>query len=125
MLFSPAVTVGRIRLVGLLIAATTLLTCRGAEAVSEDATQKEAEEYLVEYLRIDTSNPPGNETAAARFLQQILKREGIDAKLVGSNPARQSVIARLSSGTTEPALVLLHHMDVVPADPALWTIPPF
>ena len=52
---------------------------------------------LISYLRIDTSNPPGNETAGARFLQGLLTREGIDAKLVGSDPARQSVYARLVS----------------------------
>lgn len=114
-----------LRRIALLFAATALLTCRGAEAVPEDSALKEAEEYLVQYLRLDTSNPPGNESVAARFLQEILRKEGIEARLVGSNPARQSVYARLSSGTREPALVLLHHMDVVPADAAQWTIPPF
>ena len=52
-------------------------------------------------------------------------REGIDAKLVGSNPARQSVYARLSSGTNEKALLLLHHIDVVPVEMSEWKKPPF
>ena len=77
------------------------------------------------YLRIDTSNPPGNETAGARFLQQLLIKDGIDAKLVGSDPKRQSVYARLASGSNEKALVLLHHIDVVPAVASEWTKPPF
>ena len=107
----------------LLIAA--LCQCRGAEAVGENPAEQEAQQYLVRYLQIDTSNPPGNETAAARFLQEILQREGIEALLIGTDPARQSVYARLRSGTTTPALLLLHHLDVVPADPSQWTVPPF
>ena len=55
----------------------------------------------------------------------MLVREGIDAKLVGSNPARQSVYARLSSGTNEKALLLLHHIDVVPVNISEWKKPPF
>jgi acetylornithine deacetylase/succinyl-diaminopimelate desuccinylase-like protein len=86
---------------------------------------REAEDHFVSYLRIDTTNPPGNETDGARFLQQLLIKEGIDAKLVGSNPKRQSVYARLRSGTNEKALVLLHHIDVVPVAASEWTKPPF
>lgn len=99
--------------------------CRRAEGVDRDPLAAEAEDNLVSYLRIDTTNPPGNETNGARFLQQLLVREGIDAKLVGSNPQRQSVYARLSSGTNEKALLLLHHIDVVPVAPQEWTKPPF
>jgi acetylornithine deacetylase/succinyl-diaminopimelate desuccinylase-like protein len=99
--------------------------CRGARSATENPADKEAEDYLVRYIRIDTSNPPGNETAAARFLQEILQKEGIDAQLVGSNPARQSLYARVRSGTSAPALLLLHHLDVVPANPAHWSVPPF
>ena len=55
----------------------------------------------------------------------MLSKEGIETKLVGSNPARQSIYARLSSGTNEKALVLLHHIDVVPAVASEWAQPPF
>lgn len=85
----------------------------------------EAEDNLVSYIRIDTTNPPGNETNGARFLQQLLVKEGIDAKLVGSDPQRQSVYARLRSGSNEKALLLLHHIDVVPVAANEWTKPPF
>ncbi len=101
------------------------LHCRRARGVERDPVEREAEENLVNYLRIDTSNPPGNETAAARFIQQLLAREGIEAWLVGDDPKRQSVYARLVSGSNEKALLLLHHMDVVPVDAARWTKPPF
>lgn len=85
----------------------------------------EAVNALTAYLRIDTSNPPGNETAGARFLQQMLVKEGIDAKLIGRDPRRQSVYARLRSGSKEKALLLLSHVDVVPAAADEWTKPPF
>lgn len=107
------------------IAAVAVSTCRKAEGVAQDPVEREAENNLVAYLQIDTSNPPGNETAGARFLQQLLIKEGIEARLVGSNPSRQSVYARLSSGTNEKALVLLHHIDVVPVVASEWTKPPF
>ncbi|HEV7919721.1 MAG TPA: M20/M25/M40 family metallo-hydrolase [Thermoanaerobaculia bacterium] len=99
--------------------------CRDAEGGSRDPIDREAEDALVQYLRIDTSNPPGNETAGARFLQQLLTRDGIPSQLVGSDPARQSLYARLTSGTNEKALLLLHHIDVVPAVAGEWTKPPF
>ena len=84
------------------------LHCRRAGGVERDPVEREAEENLVNYLRIDTSNPPGNESAGARFLQQLMIKEGIDARLFGDDPARQSVYARLASGSNEKALLLLH-----------------
>ncbi|HEU4886862.1 MAG TPA: M20/M25/M40 family metallo-hydrolase [Thermoanaerobaculia bacterium] len=110
--------------VALLLAAT--LSCRNAEGVAKDPVEQEAEDAFVAYLRIDTTNPPGNETAGATYLRDLLVKDGIDAKLVGDDPKRQAVYARLSSGaTSEKALLLLSHIDVVPADPALWRNPPF
>lgn len=102
-----------------------LAGCTRAESASKDPVEKEAEDALVGYIRIDTTNPPGNETAGAKYLQDIFLKDGIDAKLIGSDPARQSVYARLSSGTQEKALLLLHHIDVVPATASEWTQPPF
>src|SRR5438105_4020634 len=101
------------------------LNCRKASGSEDKRNEREAEAALIAYLRIDTTNPPGNETGGARFLQQLLAREGIEAKLIGSNPARQSVYARIASGSNEKALLLLHHIDVVPSAAAEWTKPPF
>jgi acetylornithine deacetylase/succinyl-diaminopimelate desuccinylase-like protein len=99
--------------------------CRRAAGGDRDPLDREAEDALVQYLRIDTSNPPGNETAGAKFLQQLLAKEGIETRLLGADPSRQSLYARLRSGTTEKALLLLHHIDVVPAPASEWTKPPF
>jgi len=115
----------RLALLPLLFCLFGSFQCRRAAAGNGDPVEREAEAALVSYLRIDTSNPPGNETAGARFLQQLLAKEGIEAKLVGSDPNRQSVYARLVSGTNEKALILLHHIDVVPASASEWTKPPF
>ncbi|HKR63816.1 MAG TPA: M20/M25/M40 family metallo-hydrolase [Thermoanaerobaculia bacterium] len=101
------------------------LQCRRAESIERDPLDAEAEEALVAYLRIDTTNPPGNETAGATFLRDLLVKNGIDAKLVGDDPKRQGVYARLVSGSNEKALLLLSHIDVVPADVARWRNPPF
>ncbi len=115
----------RLAVLPLLFCMFATVQCRRAAGGDSDPVEREAESALIAYLRIDTSNPPGNETAGARFLQQLLVKEGIDARLIGADPARQSVYARLPSGTNEKALVLLHHIDVVPVVAGEWTKPPF
>jgi acetylornithine deacetylase/succinyl-diaminopimelate desuccinylase-like protein len=87
--------------------------------------KKEALSTFQAYLRLDTSNPPGNELPSARFLKQILDREGIENQLfdLGNNRANLYAILR-GNGSAKP-LVFLHHMDVVPADPQYWSFPPF
>jgi acetylornithine deacetylase/succinyl-diaminopimelate desuccinylase-like protein len=111
--------------IALLLLLAAPMRCRQAEGVARDPIDREAEDALVQYLRIDTSNPPGNESAGAEFLRQLLAKDGIEARLVGSDPKRQSLYARLPSGTNEKALLLLHHIDVVPVVPGEWTKPPF
>ncbi len=91
-------------------------------------TAKMADEALRlerEYLRINTTNPPGNEVQTMRFFASILKKEGIPFDTAVSGPGRGNVWARLKGSGNEPALVLLHHMDVVPADTAYWDVSPF
>jgi acetylornithine deacetylase/succinyl-diaminopimelate desuccinylase-like protein len=86
---------------------------------------EESVRWLSEYIRIDTSNPPGREGQAAEYLAQILRREGIPARVIPTLPGRANVYARLSGRTKAGALALVHHMDVVPADPEAWSVPPF
>lgn len=89
------------------------------------ALGREAIDVLSRYLRIDTTNPPGNETPAARFLKDILDREGIEARVIEAVPGRGNVYARLRGDGTRPAVVLLNHVDVVPADRRYWSVDPF
>lgn len=114
-----------VALLATIVAVLPGLSCRRGEAVDRDPVETEAEELLVRYLRIDTSNPPGNETRGARFFKEVLDREQIASRLLGDDPNRQSIYARLESGSEAPALLLLHHLDVVPADPSEWSVPPF
>jgi len=95
-----------------------------AEPVAEPVPISEAVAWLQEYLRIDTTNPPGNETAAVEFLARILKAEGIRYSTAEPAPGRKSLWARLEGGD-EPALLLLHHSDVVTADGEYWDVDPF
>lgn len=108
-----------------LLVAGVLTSCREANGVASDPIDHEAEEALVAYLKIDTSNPPGNETSGATYLRDLLVKDGVQARLVGADPQRQGVYARLSSGSKEKALLLLSHIDVVPADATAWRNPPF
>jgi acetylornithine deacetylase/succinyl-diaminopimelate desuccinylase-like protein len=92
------------------------------------ATQAEAVDALRQYLRIDTSNPPGNELATARFLKAFLEKEGIEAQILDTaelGPGRANLYARLKGNGTKRAIALVQHMDVVPVTPAYWTVPAF
>jgi len=112
-------------IVAIALLLTLPLRCREATGAAQDPLEREAEDAFVAFLRIDTSNPPGNETAGAAFLRDLFVKNGIEAQLVGDDPKRQGVYARLVSGSKEPALLLLSHIDVVPADASVWTRPPF
>jgi acetylornithine deacetylase/succinyl-diaminopimelate desuccinylase-like protein len=80
---------------------------------------------LRQYVRIDTSNPPGNELPGARFLAGILAKEGIRAEIIESAPGRASVYARIAGKQRGDGLLLLNHIDVVPATREGWARPPF
>ena len=86
--------------------------------------QDEAVQRGREYLQINTTNPPGNENRTMQFFARIFAQEGIPFDTASSAPGRGNIWARLKGGA-EPALVLLHHMDVVPADPTHWDVDPF
>jgi acetylornithine deacetylase/succinyl-diaminopimelate desuccinylase-like protein len=98
-----------------------LSLCLSASVLADLAEQ--APERLAEYIRIDTTNPPGNETAGVAFLAGILDAAGIRYETAESAPGRGNLWARLEGGD-EPALVLLHHIDVVSADPRYWQVDP-
>lgn len=94
-------------------------------AVARAVPAEEALRWLREYVQIDTTNPPGNERLAAEYLAGILAAEGIDSRFLVSPGGRTSLYARVSSQRSQGgALVLLHHLDVVPAS-ADWRQPPF
>jgi acetylornithine deacetylase/succinyl-diaminopimelate desuccinylase-like protein len=85
----------------------------------------DAVKHLANLIRIDTTNPPGNETPAAEYLAEIFSGCGLPPQVIGPEPARKSVIARLHGDGSKPPLLLAAHTDVVPAEPASWKHPPF
>ncbi len=80
-------------------------------------------ERLMDYIEVDTTNPPGNETRGAEFFAAIFDAAGIDYETAESAPGRGNIWARLDGGD-EPGVVLLHHMDVVPATASEWDTDP-
>jgi acetylornithine deacetylase/succinyl-diaminopimelate desuccinylase-like protein len=116
------------RLCPALLFAAPISAQQTPRAVDWDAITREATEILAEYLRIDTSNPPGNELAGAQFLQRVLAREGIEAQILDEDvlgPGRANLYARVRGDGSKRAVALVHHIDVVPASPEYWTVPPF
>ncbi|MBM4311482.1 MAG: M20/M25/M40 family metallo-hydrolase [Deltaproteobacteria bacterium] len=89
-----------------------------------ERTAAEAAELLSAYIQINTVNPPGNETEGARFLQDILKRNGIGSEIIESKPGRGSLVSGCTAGAV-PEIMLLHHIDVVQAEAGRWQVEPF
>ena len=92
------------------------------------ALAKQAEGWLADLIRINTTNPPGNEQAAAKYIVGILEKEGITPEILEVAPGRSAVLARLRSAVMpDPsrAVLLVAHMDVVGVERAKWSVDPF
>jgi acetylornithine deacetylase/succinyl-diaminopimelate desuccinylase-like protein len=99
-----------------------------SEAPDWSALNDEALHTLSEYIKVNTTDPPGNELDAVHFLKAILDKEGIPAQVydtaeLGAN--RGNLYARLKGNGSKKAVALVHHMDVVPVAPAFWSVDPF
>lgn len=75
-------------------------------------------------VRINTANPPGNETVAAQYLKNVLERDRIPAKLLALEPARANLVARIKGDGSARPVALLGHTDVVPYERSRWTVNP-
>ncbi len=111
------------------IAALAALLCTipsaGATDIDWADVERQATDFLSAYIQIDTTNPPGNESAAAQFLTGRFRQAGIEAETFESQPGRGSVLARLKGSGGGRPVILLNHLDVVPASPDGWDVPPF
>lgn len=116
------------RMVTLLL---LLLPCSAplrAQAPDWKALDDETLRLLSDYVKVNTTNPPGNELDGARFLKRILDREGIEAQLLDTaelGPNRGNLYARLRGNGSKKAVALVSHMDVVPVAPSFWSVDPF
>src|SRR6185503_8688672 len=94
-----------------------------------NALTNETVRVLSDYIKINTTNPPGNELQAARFLKQILDKEGIEARILDTAElapsGRANLYARIKGNGSKKAIALVHHMDVVPVTPAFWSVDAF
>src|SRR5436189_5429761 len=87
--------------------------------------REEATDLLQRLIRLDTVNPPGNETIAADLLRNYLAESGVDAELYAKVPERANLVARIPGRAEGPRLLLLSHTDTVVADPVEWQLDPW
>ncbi len=93
--------------------------------MNDDVLLEEAVRYLQEYIRINTVNPPGNEIEGARFFQKVFEKESISCRVFEPSPGRGNLLATLKGTGTKKPVLLLNHMDVVPAEKDQWEVDPF
>ena len=93
-----------------------------------NAVRDETVGMMQQYFRNNTTNPPGNELQTALWLKAVLEKEGFETQIldtVSLGAGRANFYARLKGNGSKKAIALVHHMDVVPANPAYWSHPPF
>ena len=95
------------------------------ENIAWEQYHDQAVHLLQEYIRLDTSNPPGNEVKAAEFFHRLFEAQGIPNTVFTYAPGRANLYAVLKGDGSLRPLVLLNHMDVVRAEPKNWRVPPF
>jgi len=93
--------------------------------VAVTSLRAEVTDLLSRLIQVDTTNPPGNETAAAELLRAYLEANGVECELYARVPERASLVARIRGSGDGPTLLLLSHTDVVLADASEWSVPPF
>jgi acetylornithine deacetylase/succinyl-diaminopimelate desuccinylase-like protein len=119
-----------LRLAGVaaLLCALPMPAAAQAPVLDYDKLRNETAQRLSEYLRINSSNPPGNELATARWLKEVLAKEGIEGQILDTaelGSGRANFYARLKGNGGGKAIALVHHMDVVPVSRQFWSVDPF
>ncbi len=106
---------------------TATLTLAQTQSYSLNAEQAQAEavHFLADLVRIDTQDPPGDESKVAHYLEGVLKSEGIEPEILETVPGRASIVARLKGSGKKWPLLIMGHEDVVPVDRSHWTVDPF
>ena len=110
-----------------LVAASGPQHLAAQPAATPDWTRLQAEtlQHFQALLRLDTSNPPGNEHLVTDYLKGILEKEGISVEIHAQDPNRPNLVARLKGSGRKQPVLYMGHSDVVTVDPTKWTFPPF
>lgn len=116
---------GKAVLCAVLVLVSGGAVAQTAGAPDFDKARAEAVEHLTALVKIDTSNPPGNEIQAAEYLKSVLDREGIASEIFESAPGRATIVARLKGNGKKKPLLLMGHLDVVGVEREHWTVAPF
>lgn len=116
----------RLRLTSVMVSLLSLpllaqLTREPDWARLEDETMR----HFQALLRLDTSNPPGNEVLATDYLREVLEREGVPVRIFALDPKRPNLVARIKGNGSRRPVLFMGHTDVVTVDPRKWTFPPF
>ncbi len=109
----------------LLVVQVFNLPALAAETPDFTTAKEEVAQLLSSLIRIDTSNPPGDETKVAEFIKQVLAREGIESEIFEKVPGRGSLVARLKGTGKKRPLLIMAHEDVVGVERDKWTVDPF
>src|SRR5262245_1491554 len=110
-----------------LLALPVLITIAPLQAQEPNWSpiEEETMRHFQAILRLDTSNPPGNETLVVEYLKSVLDKEGIETKVFPNDPKRANLVARLRGNGKKRPLLIMGHTDVVTVDAAKWKYPPF
>ncbi|MGB5354474.1 MAG: M20/M25/M40 family metallo-hydrolase [Woeseia sp.] len=98
---------------------------QGNALIDWDVVGEESIRYLVDLVRIDTSNPPGNETKAVDYVKGVLAKEGIASEIYALDPTRANLVARYKGNGSKRPLLIMGHTDVVGVQADKWSEPPF
>ena len=109
----------------ILIALPAFVSAQDRYLVDWDEVGEEAINHLVNLVRIDSSNPPGNETEVANYLEASLDAEGIDSEMFALDPARANLVTRIKGNGSKKPILIMGHTDVVGVQAERWTEPPF
>jgi acetylornithine deacetylase/succinyl-diaminopimelate desuccinylase-like protein len=109
----------------IVLAAGVLVLAQSQPSIDWAAVDKETLQHFQAIVRLDSADPPGNEKPVADYLQEVLKREGIDVQTFALEAHRPNVVARLKGNGSRRPLLIMAHTDTVNVDPAKWTHPPF
>jgi acetylornithine deacetylase/succinyl-diaminopimelate desuccinylase-like protein len=112
-------------IVRVLYTSLLLATVAAAQQPDFSRAHDEALKFLSELVKVNTSNPPGNETRAAEYIKSVLAAEGIESQIFESAPGRGNLVARLKGNGSKKPLLLMGHIDVVGVERDKWTVDPF